>query len=143
MNFRSFLRYLLLTGVTFVSAGADAPAPPSVVLPPEVRFLEPAEVQRHLVQSPDTVIIDVRTEEERRTRSFVLNSLHFDYFHGEETLDAIAKLDRNKPSIVYCAIGSRAKLIAVEMHRMGFKNILLLKGGFDAWTATGQPIAKP
>jgi 3-mercaptopyruvate sulfurtransferase SseA len=25
---------------------------------------------------------------------------------------------------------------------MGFKNILLLKGGFNAWTATGQAVAK-
>ena len=72
----------------------------------------------------------------------MLNSLHFDYFHGDKTLDAIAQLDKTKPCIVYCAIGGRAKLIAVEMHRMGFKNIMLLKGGFDAWTATGQPIAK-
>lgn len=142
MNYPSFIRCLLLTVVSLASAWADAPAPPAVVLPPEVRFIEPADVQRHLVQNPDTVIIDVRTDEERRTRSFVLNSLHFDYFHGEKTLDAIAKLDREKPCIVYCAIGSRAKLMAVEMHRMGFKNILLLKGGFDAWTATGQPIAK-
>lgn len=142
MNYPSFIRCLLLTVVSLASAWADAPAPPAVVLPPEVRFLEPAEVQRHLVQNPDTVIIDVRTDEERRTRSFVLNSLHLDYFHGDKTLDAIAKLDRSKPCIVYCAIGSRAKLVAIEMHRMGFKNILLLKGGFDAWTATGQPIAK-
>lgn len=142
MNLRSIISCFLLTSVTLAPAGTDAPAPPHLVLPPEVHFLEPAEVQRHLVQHPDTVIIDVRTEEERRTRSFVLNSLHFDYFHGDKTLDAIAQLDKTKPCIVYCAIGGRAKLIAVEMHRTGFKNILLLKGGFDAWTATGQPIAK-
>ncbi|MEZ5990009.1 MAG: rhodanese-like domain-containing protein [Planctomycetota bacterium] len=130
--------------VTSVCAqnGSEAPAPPAVVLPKEVHFIEPADVQRFLVEHTDTLIIDVRTEEERAARSYVLNSLHHDYFHGQKAFDAIALLDKTKPCIVYCAIGGRAQRMAVEMHRMGFKNILLLKGGFNAWTATGQPIAK-
>lgn len=119
-----------------------APGPPPVILPEEIHEITPDAVERHLVDHPETIILDVRTEEERKTRGFILNSLHHDYFHGAKTLDALSKLDKNKPCIVYCAIGGRAKLIAVEMHRLGFKNILLLKGGFDAWTASGQAVAK-
>ncbi len=113
-----------------------------MVLPAEVHEIGPDQVERHLVEHLDTIIIDVRTEDERRTRGFILNSLHHDYFHAQKTLDALTKLDKTKPVIVYCAIGGRAKLIAVEMHRMGFKNLLLLKGGFNAWTASGQAVAK-
>lgn len=116
--------------------------PPAVVLPPEVHEIAPEQVERQLVDHPETLIIDVRTEEERRTRGFILNSLHYDHFHGQKTLDALAKLDKTKPCIVYCAIGGRAQLIAVEMHKLGFKKILLLKGGFNAWTASGQAVAK-
>ena len=145
MNFRIMPALLLfaLWTATFATEPASPPLlPPSVVVPPEVHEIAPEQVVRQLVDHQDTLIIDVRTEDERRNRGYILNSLHHDYFHGQQTLDALAKLDKTKPCIVHCAIGGRAQFIAVEMHKLGFKNILLLKGGFNAWTATGQAIAK-
>ncbi len=115
---------------------------PVAVIPPEVHEIAPEQVTRQLVDHPETLIIDVRTLEERNNRGYILNSLNHDYFHGKQALDALAKLDKSKPCIVYCAIGGRAELIAVEMHKLGFKNVFLLKGGFNAWTASGQAIAK-
>jgi len=138
----SHLCLLLLLMAMHVHAQSPLPQPKPVVVPAEVRFISPEDVQRHLVEHLDTLIIDVRTDEERKARGHILNSIHADYFHGQKTLNALAKLDKSKPCIVYCAIGGRAKRVAVEMHAMGFKNILLLKGGFDAWTATGQAVAK-
>jgi len=142
---RTRLLCLLLVWNLFPQPGqSQSPldSPREVVLPAEIGFIAPADIQRHLVEHLDTQIIDVRTEEERQTRGYILNSLHIDHFHGQQTLDALSKLDKSKPSIVYCAIGGRAKLVAREMHKMGFKNILLLKGGFNAWTSTGQAVAK-
>lgn len=137
---------LLLFGLCTSALAAEPPAspvlPPAVVVPPEVHEIAPEQVLRQLVDHPDTLIIDVRTEDERHTRGYILNSLNFDYFHGQKTLDALAKLDKTKPCIVHCAIGGRAQSIAVQMHQLGFKNILLLKGGFNAWSASGQAIAK-
>ncbi|MFN0078099.1 MAG: rhodanese-like domain-containing protein [Prosthecobacter sp.] len=139
-----FKTALLLFGSFAIAAELPkaAPEPTPVILPAEVHDIAPDQVERYLVDHLDTIIIDVRTEDERRTRGFILNSLHHDYFHGQKTIDALAKLDKTKPCIVYCAIGGRAQLIAVEMHKLGFKNILLLKGGFNAWTASGQAVAK-
>ena len=119
-----------------------ASLPPAVVVPPEVHEIEPDKVERQLVDHPETLIIDVRSEDERHTRGYILNSLNYDYFHGQKTLDALAKLDKTKPCIVHCAIGGRAERIALEMYKLGFKNILLLKGGFNAWTAAGQAVAR-
>ena len=137
---------LLLFGLCAIATADSPPSspslPPAVVIPKEVHEIAPEQVERQLVDHPDTLIIDVRTEEERRSRGVMLNSMNFDYFHGQQTLDALAKLDKTKPCIVFCAIGGRAQLIAVEMHKLGFKNILLLKGGFNAWTASGQAVAK-
>lgn len=137
---------LLLFGLCTSALAAEPPIspvlPPAVVVPPEIHEIAPDQVVRQLVDHPDTLIIDVRTEDERHTRGYILNSLNYDYFHGQKTLDAIAKLDKTKPCIVHCAIGGRAQSIAVEMHKLGFKDILLLKGGFNAWTASGQAIAK-
>jgi rhodanese-related sulfurtransferase len=137
---------LLLLGLCTSALAAEPPAspvlPPAEVVPPEVHEIAPEQVLRQLVDHPDTLIIDVRTEDERHTRGYILNSLNYDYFHGQKTLDALAKLDKTKPCIVHCAIGGRAQSIAVQMHQLGFKNILLLKGGFNAWSASGQAIAK-
>ena len=137
-----FLLLALCTAALAAEPAGSPSLPPAVVIPPEVHEIAPDQVLRQLVDHPDTLIIDVRTEDERHTRGYILNSLHYDYFHGQQTLDALAKLDKAKPCIVHCAIGGRAQLIAVQMHQLGFKNILLLKGGFNAWTATGQAIAK-
>ncbi|MFZ2276485.1 MAG: rhodanese-like domain-containing protein [Prosthecobacter sp.] len=137
---------LLLFGLCTFALAAEPPAspvlPPAVIVPPEVHEIAPDQVVRQLVDQPDTLIIDVRTEDERHIRGYILKSLNYDYFHGQQALDAIAKLDKTKPCIVHCAIGGRAQFIAVQMHQLGFKNILLLKGGFNAWTASGQAIAK-
>lgn len=137
---------LLLFGLCTSAPAAVPPAspvlPPAVVVPQEVHEIAPDQVVRQFVDHPDTLIIDVRTEDERHTRGYILNSLNYDYFHGQNTLDAIARLDKTKPCIVHCAIGGRAQFIAVQMHQLGFKNILLLKGGFNAWAASGQAIAR-
>ena len=138
----ALLLLVLSTAAIAAEPAATPVLPPAVVLPPEVHEIAPDQVVRQLVDHTDTLIIDVRTEDERHSRGYILNSLNYDYFHGQQTLDALAKLDKTKPCIVHCAIGGRAELIAVQMHQLGFKNILLLKGGFNAWTATGQAIAK-
>lgn len=121
--------------------GAE-PLPPAVVLPATAHEIAPEKVEAYLVEHPDTVIIDTRTEEERRTRGFILNSRHHDYFHAQKALDALAQLDKSKPCLLYCALGGRAQLMAVELHKLGFQNILVLEGGFNAWVAGGQAVAK-
>lgn len=143
MSLRPFVAALLLAGSAETCFGqGPATTPPVPILPSEIGEIVSENVQRYLVEHADTCVIDVRTEEERHTRGYILNSLNHDYFHGQKTLDGLAKLDKAKPCIVYCAIGGRAKLIAVEMHKLGFKNILVLKGGFNAWVASGQAVAK-
>ncbi len=128
---------LLLSSLPSLSGGAET-TPPAVTLPASVQEIAPAQVERQLVEHPDTLILDVRTEEERRTRGFLLNSIHHDYFHGQQA----QALDKTKPCLLYCAMGGRAKRMAVEMHKIGFQHILLLQGGFDAWTAQGLAVAK-
>ena len=92
---RTRLLCLLLVWNLFPQPGqSQSPldSPREVVLPAEIGFIAPADIQRHLVEHLDTQIIDVRTEEERQTRGYILNSLHIDHFHGQQTLDALSKL---------------------------------------------------
>ncbi|MGV3660622.1 MAG: rhodanese-like domain-containing protein [Prosthecobacter sp.] len=139
--FAAFLLCLSVFVGCLQTHGADA-LPPAVALPAAVKEISPGQVEAYLVEHQDTLIIDVRMEEERRTRGHILNSRHHDYFHGPKALDALAQLDKTRPCILYCAMGGRAQLMAVELHKLGFQNLLLLKGGFNAWVAEGQAVAK-
>ncbi|BBO84441.1 sulfurtransferase [Desulfosarcina ovata subsp. sediminis] len=49
--------------------------------------------------------------------------------------DHLDKIDKNKPVMVYCAVGGRSRVAAQLLSGQGFKNILNLSGGFKAWTS--------
>lgn len=45
--------------------------------------------------------------------------------------------------VLYCKTSGRAALAAQTMQAMGYLNVHSIAGGYDAWVAAGQPIAKP
>lgn len=47
--------------------------------------------------------------------------------------DAIAGIDPEKPTVVYCAVGGRSRVAAQLLTGRGFKNVLNLSGGIKAW----------
>lgn len=76
--------------------------------------------------------LDVRTASEIENGA-VDNSLKID-FRSEEFESEIKKLDPNKEYLVYCASGVRSKKTQKMMHKLGFKSVYNLKGGFNAWS---------
>lgn len=116
--------------------------PPPVVLPASVTELTPDAAERFLVEHPTTQLMDLRTEAERKEYGQMPHALSFDWLVGEATMKQVAQLDKTKPCLVYCTIGGRARLMAAEMVTMGFTEIHLLKGGFNAWVAAGKAVSK-
>jgi rhodanese-related sulfurtransferase/rubrerythrin len=54
--------------------------------------------------------------------------------------DSLAVLDREKETVVYCAMGGRSLIAADFLAVRGFKSVYQLQGGIEAWedrTATG------
>ena len=49
--------------------------------------------------------------------------------------DHMDRIDRDKPVLVYCAVGGRSRVAAQLLSGQGFKNILNLSGGFDSWNS--------
>lgn len=132
--------FFLLCLASGLAAVAASPEP--VLLPASVDELPPTAAASFLAAHGDTQIIDVRTEDEWHTRGHIEKAAHHDYFHAQKTLDALAMLDKTKPCLLYCAIGGRAKLLALELHKLGFQKVLVLQGGFNAWVAAGMPIVQ-
>lgn len=51
------------------------------------------------------------------------------------------ELDREQEYVLYCHTGSRSWQAAYMLERMGFKNVLNLSGGIEAWSLHVDPSA--
>ena len=52
----------------------------------------------------------------------------------------VGRIDRTRPVFILCRSGARAKTAAEMLGRLGIKNIRVVDGGLDAWTAAGKPV---
>jgi rhodanese-related sulfurtransferase len=116
--------------------------PPEVVLPDSYPLLSPEEAEHLIASSPGLTLIDVRSDGEAQKEGSIAHSHRYDYLHGEETFDELAKMNPTNPYLIYCAIGGRAKLTAQRLAKMGFTRVSILEGGINAWIAAGKPIEK-
>ena len=54
--------------------------------------------------------------------------------------DIVAKMpDFEAPIVLYCGGGFRSALAAVNLQKMGYKNVSSMWGGWGAWTDKGFP----
>jgi rhodanese-related sulfurtransferase len=50
--------------------------------------------------------------------------------------------DKAAPIVCYCGGGFRSALVADNLQKMGYTNVLSLDGGFRGWREAGLPIEK-
>ena len=84
-----------------------------------------------LITNKEAQLIDVRTAGEYNG-GHIANAKNID-FNGANFKSNIAKLDKNKPVLVYCQAGGRSGKAAAMMKEMGFKKVYDLEGGFGNW----------
>jgi rhodanese-related sulfurtransferase len=57
--------------------------------------------------------------------------------------DIVGKFpDKYAELVLYCGGGYRSALAAVNLQKMGYRNVLSMKGGWTAWTEASAPIEK-
>lgn len=76
-------------------------------------------------------LIDVRTPDEFNSGN-IEGSINIDYFSTDFD-QQIAKLDRNKTTLIYCRSGGRSGKAAKKMEDLGFTVVYDLSGGFSNW----------
>ncbi len=104
-----------------------------------VPHLTVQELDRLRQQSPNLQIADVRRAgewEEGHIEGAVLLPLN-------RLAHALDQLDPSRPVAVHCKGGYRSAIAASLLERAGFRQILNVTGGFDAWKAAGLPVAQP
>ena len=73
-----------------------------------------------------------------------LNLARDDFAHDYRDLANVLKAATEKPIIVYCSGGDchDSRLVANALLSLGFSNVSVFTGGWDAWSAAGLPASK-
>ena len=90
--------------------------------------------------SPDFVIIDVRTPEEFAD-GYIENAINID-FHSEAFGNELNELDKNKTYLVYCRSGRRSRNALDIMEELNFREAYNMSDGIDGWKKEGLPTTK-
>ncbi|HEV7803626.1 MAG TPA: rhodanese-like domain-containing protein [Burkholderiales bacterium] len=99
----------------------------------------PAEAVQ-LMNRRDAVVLDVRDAADYKS-GHITNARHI----PEAELDARAKeLEKvkTKPIIVSCARGNRSAGVATRLRKLGFNEVVSLRGGIAAWRDANMPLEK-
>jgi phage shock protein E len=123
-------RQLMLSFVIFwvvLSGYADA-----VV----ARSLTPQEAITLVGERSDLYLLDVRTVGEyQQVRLEGAHLIPIDQF-----VKRIAEVPKDRPILVYCAVGSRSAQVVSYLARQGYPELYNLTGGVYAWAQKGFPV---
>lgn len=100
--------------------------------------LKPREAFSMVSQRGDLYLLDVRTPGEYR-------QAHLDGAHLipiDEFAKRLAEVPKNRPILVYCAVGSRSAQAANFLARQGYQEIYNLDGGIYSWAQNGYPFVQ-
>ncbi|MDC1107252.1 rhodanese-like domain-containing protein [Prolixibacteraceae bacterium] len=103
----------------------------------KVTVIEASEL---IGEMPELTIIDARS-------SMMYNAGHIE---GAQLLDAfsdntnkiVAKLDKNRPYLVYCTTHVRSDMLVKLMYLLNFKEVYMMDEGIEKWKASGMPVVK-
>lgn len=86
-------------------------------------------------------VVDVRSAEEY-AEGHLKGAVRVTWSGEELEKQALAKLAKDKPMLVYCRSGRRSTAAADFLSKLGFEVIRNLEGGILAWQKAGKPVEK-
>lgn len=84
-------------------------------------------------------VLDVRTAGEFKT-GHIKNALQADWTQNKQFVERVQFIDKDKPVYIYCLVGGRSAAAAEWMRNSGYKNVVELTGGINAWKAASKPL---
>jgi len=106
----------------------------------KIKEVSPEELKQRLINGKETILLDVREKDEVRK----------DYICGAELLPrgflemCVEELipDKEKPIVVYCAVGVRSGFAAKTLMDMGYKDVASMRGGIEEWKRSGFEVLR-
>ena len=100
------------------------------------RNLSSQEAYAMVDQRGDLFLLDVRTPGEyQQARLDGARLIPIDQF-----VKRLAEVPKDRPVLVYCAVGSRSAQVVNYLARQGYPEIYNLSGGIYAWAQKGLPV---
>lgn len=96
------------------------------------------EAKAMLAKDKKVFLLDVRTVDEYRQARLrgatliPINEIERRYF----------EVPKDRPVVVYCAVGSRSGLVADFLEKKGYKKVYNMKDGIVGWYRSGYPIER-
>jgi rhodanese-related sulfurtransferase len=88
---------------------------------------------KQLLADGNIVVVDTR-EESEYAAGHINNALLLPRGVLEFKIGNVPELtDKSKAVLIYCRTGGRSALAAQTMQQLGYKNVLSMAGGFEAW----------
>ncbi len=127
------------TGPTARQAAPKDAAPGQA--PQALQSLSPRQASQLIAQSPNLVIVDVRTPRELQQDGMIEGSINLPFW---AVLRGQHNLPKDRPLLVVCAVGGRSYAAAqVLVRRQGYRQVYNLSGGISAWKKAGLPVVAP
>jgi molybdopterin/thiamine biosynthesis adenylyltransferase/rhodanese-related sulfurtransferase len=105
----------------------------------EVRELWPDEAEALARQG--AVLVDTR-ERHEWDEGHIPGAVHVPRSYLEMEIEA-AVPQRDRPVILYCAVGVRSLLAGAQLKAMGYTEPISMMGGFELWKTEGLPSTPP
>jgi rhodanese-related sulfurtransferase len=98
--------------------------------------IEPERLAGWLANDADVQAIDVREPSEREA-GHIAGTLHIELVRLSEQAGS---LDRERPVVFYCRVGSRSQMAAQAFRAAGFE-AYSMAGGLARWAREGRPLS--
>ncbi|HEX3150386.1 MAG TPA: rhodanese-like domain-containing protein [Gemmataceae bacterium] len=99
-----------------------------------------ADVKQRLDAGDKFVLVDVR-EESEWAAGHAAGAVHLS--KGVIERDVETKIpDKATPLVLYCGGGFRSALVADNLQKMGYTNVISMDGGWRGWTQAGMPVVR-
>ncbi len=99
----------------------------------------PAEAEALLQKKPQTIVIDVRTQEEF-AEGHIAGAKNVN-FNAPNFTDRMKEFE-GKSILIHCAAGGRSTRALEALANQSFAELFHLNQGFNAWQSAGKPVQK-
>ncbi len=133
----ALVRALVRVGLDGIEGFVDAADPDALAaLPSDTLATVDVADARKRWEANDAVVLDVRNSGEYR-HGHIPGALHIPCSKLGAALD---RVPRDRTVFVHCAGGGRSVAAASALLAGGFSDIADIRGGFDAWADSGNPV---
>ena len=124
------------SGANPTSANAPATKPAAPVAT-QITHVDAAGAAR-LIAAKKVLVVDVRTPAEFAA-GHIAGAREIN-FNAPNFAQQLARVDRSQVCLVHCARGGRSIQSLATFQQLGFKSVVHLDGGFQAWQQAGLPV---